>query len=282
MADLVWAVIVVGIATAATFIAAQRITRRFSRSSLLTVLLLVSAGLALYLQHGMDKPWVARLIPLSNAIILGNFSPLIAAVLAGTACNAISGAWWRKLLIPGSMVLLACWAAWQPLSAVQPIDGARLVKGIWRQTDQASCAPSAAATFLNAQGIAATQDEMARLCRTTDQGTATLGLYRGLVLKTAGTPWKVQVVTADTIAALRDEATSPIIINTQLRTIADVDPLYVTDWGWAPGVRHTVVLLEFIGNRNLVVADPAVGRERWDLDNLRVLWHGEGFQLVPR
>jgi hypothetical protein len=67
---------------------------------------------------------------------------------------------------------------------------------------------------------------------------------------------------------------------------ADADPRYEAEWGWTPGVNHTVVFYGFgvnDGNPDSVgIGDPAAGREHWNRDALRVLWHGEGLWLVKR
>lgn len=62
----------------------------------------------------------------------------------------------------------------------------------------------------------------------------------------------------------------------------NVDPRYAQEWGWIPGLRHAVVLFGKKADGNLDIGDPSVGREAWTVDDLRVLWHGQGLRLVPR
>jgi hypothetical protein len=283
MIDLFIGAAIVMAVSAALFLLSVRFTKPLPRSVSLLVLLAGFAGLAAYLEFAWDAAAIVRVLPLSNVMIVGNLAPPITAVLAGVAYNALTGSWWRRGFVPGLSVALACYVAARPIVAAQPASASLWMNGVWRQTDQASCTPAAAATFLNEHGITATEAEMSELCRTTNQGTSTLGLYRGLVLKTRGTPWKVRPVTVRDPLSLREMAAmSPVIINTGLEfeAVATIDPRYMTDWGWAPGVRHTVVLISPIGERHIMVADPAVGRERWDNDALGVLYRGEGFQLV--
>ncbi len=54
------------------------------------------------------------------------------------------------------------------------------------------------------------------------------------------------------------------------------------EWGWTPGVGHTVVVFGFTDDGRVEVGDPAVGREHWTVDDLRVLWNGEGLRFVRR
>jgi hypothetical protein len=107
-----------------------------------------------------------------------------------------------------------------------------------------------------------------------------MGLYRGLRLKTRGSSWAVEPFRGD-INSLRREP-RPVILSVRLDPGPGVDERYQRLWGWAPGVNHTVVLFGFRDDGKTDVGDPAVGREHWRVDDLRVLWHGDGFRLVPQ
>ena len=106
------------------------------------------------------------------------------------------------------------------------------------------------------------------------------GLYRGLRLKTDGTPWKVEVFRGD-VAALRAWP-GPAILSVRLDRGGGVDPRYERLWGWTPGLNHTVVFYRFRGDGKADVGDPSVGREHWRAEDVRVLWHGDGMRLVSR
>ena len=120
------------------------------------------------------------------------------------------------------------------------------------------------------------------LCLTTTQGTSTHGLYRGLKLKTASTPWDVYLFSGTSIAELR-RLSGPVLISVELRPEDRIDPRYQNTLGWLPGVPHSVVLLGFTAGGNFVrIADPAIGHELWSIQDLELLWHGEGVTLVAR
>jgi hypothetical protein len=123
---------------------------------------------------------------------------------------------------------------------------------------------------------------MARLCLTSWRGTRTLGVYRGLRLKTRDTPYRVEPFAGD-YEQLLAFATSPVLITVMLKP-EDVPghERYATDWGWIPGTQHTVVVLRRTERGNFIVADPATGVELWPPEALRVLWNGEAFRLVRR
>jgi hypothetical protein len=71
----------------------------------------------------------------------------------------------------------------------------------------------------------------------------------------------------------------PVLLSVELRPeVRTVRELQGA--GWIVGVPHSIVLMGFIGEERVAIADPALGREIWALDDLRLLWHGEGVRLV--
>jgi hypothetical protein len=228
-----------------------------------------------------DKLWIARLLPFTGLPVLGNWLPPAAALVAGLAARHIRGGLLRKslTLVPLAVVGLA--SVWWPLFRDPP-----RCDNIWRgdlceQTSNATCSPAAAATLLRHHKIAATEEEMARLCLTRQKGTSQHGLYRGLRLKTAGADLDVRVFWGE-LGVLMDEVRlGPVIASMRLDEDQNADPRYRSEWGWIPGVGHTVVILGLDSDGRAVVADPAtVGIETWSHTALRDLWKGEGMRLV--
>jgi hypothetical protein len=153
--------------------------------------------------------------------------------------------------------------------------------GVSRQSTDATCSAAAAATLLRAHDIPATEREMAELCLTRRQGTNWQGLYRGLKLKTAGTPWDVEVFHCN-LRELQATLSGPAILTVQLGP-NQTDQRYIDDFGWIPGLSHSAVLFRFSPDGLLVeMGDPSVGREEWSTDDLRILWTGKGMRLVRR
>ncbi len=301
--DLYLAMGVMAAVSVAAFALAHRLVRGLSRSGALVALLAVITALVFYLQYGQDRLEAVRLLPVSAVVIYANLTPVLAAIAGAITWRAVrppavhrsdptddamrkastshAGAVSRRVILILMLWGLAAVQAWHVAWAKPPPLGQVRQGLVWRQTTQASCSAAAAATLLGWYGIDSSEAEMARLCLTTRQGTRTLGVYRGLLLK-AGDSHTIETYTGPA-EGLRDFATSPVLINVGLDPEdVLVDSRYTTDWGWRPGIRHTVVVFAFLPSGQLVVGDPAVGMEFWSYRTLEILWQGEAIKLTPR
>ena len=225
---------------------------------------------------------LAQWLPAANLIVLANWLPILAAPLAAIAWRRADGSRPRQVFYAGALCLSGGYAMVHPLLGSPPECGDRWdALGNCLQTTRNTCSPACAATLLKAHGIETSEREMARLCLTR-QGTSWQGLYRGLKLKTAGTQWDVDVrrCSAD---ELRQFAGQPMILSVGLESGA-ADDEFAREFGWVPGVNHSVVLLSFSNQGNAVIADPTqeLCREHWDAETLDTLWRGYAFRLVER
>lgn len=239
--------------------------------------------LIVYIRTVWYDPRLAELLPFSNLIVVGNWLPLFAATLAGLAWRRISGMAIRRTFTTAELAVAGTLAAVFPLLGSVPECGERWDKlGTCLQTTRYTCSPAAAATLLRKHGIEATEQEMAGLCLTR-RGTSWQGLYRGLKLKTAGTAWDVQVCrcSPDELERLGN---SPLILSVGLGGDAPADSDFTREFGWVPGVSHSVVLEGFSSNHCANIADPTqeMAREQWDAETLRTLCRGYAFRLIPR
>jgi predicted double-glycine peptidase len=287
VADLYWGLAVAIAACAGAFVLGRWLSRRLPRRTGVGVAAVTLVALLAFIQFLWDHPLLTRLIPASNVIVLGNLQPPLSALLGGLAWGLIARSPRRKLLFVAPLLAISLWRGYGRLFEPVPPTRERWKGEVCRQTSDATCSAAAAVTLLRVHGIATTETEMARLSLTRRDGTTVLGRYRGLVLKTRDTPWRVEpVVSADLETLRRLAATSPVIISVGLPRGAErdgsVDPRYIEKYGWLPGLRHTVVVLGFAADGQVDIADPSVGRERWDVEDLRVLWQGNGFRLVRR
>jgi hypothetical protein len=76
----------------------------------------------------------------------------------------------------------------------------------------------------------------------------------------------------------------PMIISVGLESTARGDTDYTREFGWVPGVNHSVILHGFTNFGSAIIADPTqeLSREQWDEEMLRVLWRGYAIRLVER
>lgn len=280
--DLVWGIALIVALAAGLFLGSAALARRLSSRALSTIAVLVLAALLLYIRTLWYDVRLANWLPYSNLIVVGNWLPLLAAVLAGIVWEKARDGSWRRY---GSVSALGCTALYALLFPV--LGSAPRCENRWDwmgnclQTTDLTCSAASAATLLKAHGIESSEQEMAELCLTR-HGTSWQGLYRGLKLKTAGTKWDVQVVACShgDLPRMR----GPMIISVGLDSSAARDTDYTREFGWVPGVNHSVILHGFTSFGCAVIADPTqeLSREQWDEEMLRTLWRGYAIRLVER
>lgn len=280
--DLVWGIALIAALAAALFLGTAALARRLSPRALTGLALLVVGAMLLYIRTLWYDVRLASWLPFSNLIVLANWLPFFAAALAGVAWEKTRGCSWRRY---GTAAALACTATYALLYPV--LGSAPRCENRWDwmgnclQTTDLTCSAASAATLLKAHGIPSSEQEMAELCLTR-HGTSWQGLYRGLKLKTAGTRWDVQVVACSHRELPR--LPGPMIISVGLESTARGDTDYTREFGWVPGVNHSVILHGFTNFGSAIIADPTqeLSREQWDEEMLRTLWRGYAIRLVAR
>jgi hypothetical protein len=247
------------------------------------VALVVVAVLFFYIFELWYDVRVSDWFPTSSLIILSNWLPILAAVLAAVVWRRAEGSKPRQWIYAGGLLVSGGYAMVHPLLGSPPECGERWDRlGTCLQTTDNTCSPACAATLLKHYGIATTEREMAELCLTRE-GTSWQGLYRGLKLKTAGTRYDVEVRRCSS-GTLRQLAGEPMILSVGLEAGSTVDREFTREFGWEPGVNHSVVLVGFSSTGNAIIADPSqeLCREHWDRETLDTLWRGYAFRLVER
>lgn len=237
-----------------------------------------------YIQHLWYNVRLTTILPFSNLVIIGNWLPPLAGLLAGFAWRRIYGRIYRKTLCTSALAVAAGYAAVCPILGEPPqCNNSWTKEGICVQTTMQTCTAASAATLLALHGIQATEGEMADLCLTRE-GTTWMGLYRGLKHKTAGTPWKVEVVEC-AITDFEQNASTPMILSVGLGTeVAETDERRFAEWGWRPGKGHSVLLLGkgSLGGWKIADPTPGYGIETWSSSNLKELFQGTAVRLVER
>lgn len=248
----------------------------------LTVWLVAMLGVVWF---SVGQLYWAKWIESSAVIAWSNFSPLFLAVAAGWAWRLPERPAWRRGIFAALLASIAVVATlWPVLGPVlrPPSPGNDLwIQGVKRQSDWANCSPAAAATLLKSAGIGASEPEMIELCLTDSAGTPTLGLYRGLALKARSSGREVAVVT-DADDAWLEQHPWPALLLVKLPERGVDDPRYESEWGWVPGLGHTVVCFGEHPEGGWMIGDPAYGRERWRKQDLDILWHGRALRVTDR
>jgi len=245
---------------------------------------LAIVGMFAYLFYVAGQLFLARIVPDSAAIVWTNLTPIFAALAAGWILRLEEIPPARRLLM--SLVVAAgsfgslCWPSLGPLLRPPPAGDPAVPEVIAFQSSWATCSPAAAATLLVHAGIPVSEQTMIPLCLTDSSGTPSLGLYRGLKLMAAAHQREVEVLRwrVDELFA-RDRW--PVLLTVQLPRTGVDDPRYEQQWGWIPGMGHSVVALKRLSATELLVADPAAGLEVWTRDDLEVLFHGGALRLTP-
>jgi hypothetical protein len=285
MSDIIVGISIVLLASVAFYVAGVAAARWLSRLAGTILALSATAFLVWFAVVVYGTLEVVKWLPTSNAIALGNCIPLAAAFLAGMVAGDRSVSAWRRLLI---MVVLLC-LAWQTNSpcfpgAAPPAIDRWSVDHVCLQTTPASCSACCAVMLLRARGIRSDEPEMIRLCLTGPKGTPPLGLYRGLRLKTHGTPWKVEVVAPSPGELPRAETDGPVLVFVRL---SGLEAWYGRNrpteaWGDGRRSQHCVVVYQRTDDGHVLVGDPAQGVRRWSVRDLEHRWTGQGLRLVPR
>jgi len=282
-ADLVLSAASILLLSAAAAWGGASFARRGRPAAVVTVVAATILLLAVYFWFLHGSLTLARWLPFSGVIILGNWSAIGVGLLAGVVLGSRGVRRWRRVGLFAVLVGLGLFSLFRPLLRSAP----RLGPEEWTegrvclQSSPASCSACAGATLLDHYGIDTSEAEMAELCLTDRSGTPALGLYRGLGRKTAESPYRVAVVQCD-VESLLSADDWPVLL---LCRLPDEDhPLFshVRNWGWTPGAGHSVVVFSRFGAGGFDVGDPMVGRQVWTLRELQALWSGRAIQLVRR
>ncbi|MFI4874925.1 MAG: cysteine peptidase family C39 domain-containing protein [Blastopirellula sp. JB062] len=226
---------------------------------------------------------MARWLPYSSLLVLGNWFPIGAAAMAAVVSNRFQERGPRRALPMGAMFGVGGFAAVYMVLGSAPLCGDHWSRdGICFQTTQKTCSAACAATLLGQYGLPASEQEMAELCFTR-QGTSWKGVYRGLKLKTANTGLDVtaEKLDFDQLAQLN----RPVLMQVGIQQWQALGAAAgnEAEEGWTPGAMHSVICLGVINDNQVLIADPNpnIGIEVWQRESLERLWRGNALYLTP-
>lgn len=276
--DLILGAVILAALSLAVFAGVALASRRLPPWVCDGIAVLVIVLLGFYIRDVWDNIELARWLPYSNLIVLGNGFPLAMAVLAGVAWNRVPPPVTRKIFTTLLLFGASAYAVYFPFRGEVPVCRDLWEDGVCRQTTHDTCSAASAATLLRHHGIPATEQEMAELC-ITRKGTSWLGLFRGMKLKTARTDWDVEIISGSIEDLQRDSFEGAIVFLRLTAEVADQHPKYEAS-GWIAGTSHSAVLFEIRDDGMCQMGDPSVGRERLALSDLKQLYEGRGMRLV--
>jgi hypothetical protein len=276
--DLVIGVAIQAVLTAACFWCGRSLARRCSATSAFLIALGTLAVTLAFAVTLLGRLTLSRLIPWSNAILLANLVPWGGGFMSGLVAGQTTIPLWRRAGVTVMLLTLSWYTLVRDLVSENPSPGRpNFLDGMCMQTTPASCSPCSAVAVLMEYGIRATEREMMQLCLTRYGGTPELGLYRGIKLKTAGTPWEVRILQTDLEGLLRVGRLPAVLLVNAVDGSVSAGP-----WWQASRPDHAVVLFRWTDNGRAEIGDPSSGRSVWPLERLQRRWKGTGLYLAPR
>ncbi|TWT33352.1 Peptidase C39 family protein [Blastopirellula retiformator] len=284
MTDMYIAYAIVTWLSLTAFFAVRSLSRQWTPLVLdiaAAVVVLAIAGYAWFL---WDNEVMAKWLPFSSLMVLGNWFPMGAAVMAAIVSNRLKEQGARRALPMGAMLCVGGFSSVYLVLGAAPQCGDLWSRdGICFQTTQKTCSAACAATLLGQYGLPASEQEMAELCFTR-KGTSWKGVYRGLKLKTTGSGLDVSAdkISFDQLAQLD----RPVLIQVgiqQWESFGNSHGIELEE-GWTPGTMHSVICLGVINDDQVLIADPnpAIGIEVWPRESLERLWQGKALYLTEK
>lgn len=294
MSDLVLGIVILAAASLVLFLAGWRLGRRLPIWGVYCCAIANVLLIGCYIRWLWDNVLLAQFLPFSNLIVVGNWFPLLLSLLTGLVCSLIprlgvethdfhKGVRFRQGFVFLVLQGIGWYAVIQPFLGKVPLCADQWDGNICVQTTRNTCSAACAATLLRECRISATEQEMAELCLTR-RGTLWQGLYRGLKLKTAGSDWDVEVFSG-TVDDLKRGPQTTAVLMVGIPSEDAAPPIYTHQYGWIPGVYHSVLFFRFRTGEGVVAMGeptPGIAEENWTEKDLRVLYRGRGMRLVKR
>ncbi len=278
MTDLILGAVILAVLSLGVFFLTMRLGAKLHPRLCDALAAAVIILMGFYVRDVWDNIVLAKWLPFSNLIVLGNGFPVAMAVLAGLAWNRVPPPTIRRVAIVSLLFGASAYAVYFPFRGQVPECSDTWEDGVCRQSTYDTCSAAAAATLLRMHKIETTEKEMAELC-ITRKGTSWLGLYRGMKLKTAGTDWDVEVFSTDADEILKNQSFPAIVFMRLTAQVADRNPEYEAG-GWIVGTSHSTVLMEMNSVGMCLMGDPSVGRELLRFEDFKQLYEGRGIRLV--
>ena len=285
--DLTLAIVAITVLTVSAFAAGRQISLAGQNRPTRFVLFAASMIFALTFSwlYAGNLSW-AHAIPVASVVYWSNFMPVLLGFAAGAACHTAGlNRLGRPLTIASLLVIAASYLVipiGRPIVSPVTLAEAKWDEEVCLQSHEATCAAAAAATLLRLNGVDADEASMIGPCLTSEQGTESLGLYRGLRLATDGSPRQVRIARnnpSDWLAL--DQLPNIALVKFNENEYAgDNVPRRIRWMSGVTGEGHAIVVLGYEDGQ-WIIGDPAIGRVRWSDEDLRRRFTGEAIYVTP-
>ena len=242
------------------------------------ITLCLTAVLPLSLAGGIE--WFEWL-PAPDVLLWSSaITPFLCFTAALATCNSGLRSFSRSF-VAAILVMLALGNTLLPLlrpafSPVRLSEETQWCDGICLQSHISTCAPAAAVTLLRNAGIIAEERDLVRVCSTSDQGTESLSLYRGVRIYSNTVFHKICVASSNTDAWLTGHQLPNLaIVHFNAPNVAFPSQLF------SPSVnRHAVVVFGRNDVGEWVIGDPAFGKTTWSDEEFQARFTGEALYVA--
>ena len=276
------------LASVVAFVAGRRCQRSQCGGAVVAASLLACLAYSWLLQHHVvwirwlprtDLDFATNLSPIGVALAAGCLWPVQAAASTQRATASLTRIW-----MPAGLLMTAAALVVAPVSAtlIDPIDPddlqSRWSDSVCLQSHASTCAPAAVATLLRHRGIDREESDLVSICRTSNRGTRTFGVHRGLQASVSGSAQRV---------GLSDRDPNQWATLDQLPSIALVRfpsshsrHAMLRKWLGPRSEGHAVVVVDRTDDGAWIIADPAVGPLQWSDEEFRGRFSGVAMHLT--
>src|SRR5262245_48393073 len=115
MNDLVWGILIIGLLSAMLLVGTLRVARSLQPRTANLLAIMIVAMLLAYALLLHDSVALTHILPVSNLIVLGNWTPLLVAVFAGVVWWRIPASTIRRTMVVGAIVAVCLVTIYRPI-----------------------------------------------------------------------------------------------------------------------------------------------------------------------
>ena len=258
------------------------------RGPAISLVLLATLGFGWIFAGRLD--W-AKFIPSQYVVFLANITPVLLSVAAGLAFKSHQITRFARPLTAAVLLTLALAYATVPYFRPNLHPLVLSSQTLWKdstclQSHPSSCAPAAAVTLMRLHGVHGTEQSLATWCLTSEKGTESLGLYRGLVKALDDNRKQPKVASANPDHWSRQAGLPNVSLVRLGQCTRDWSTVkYYGSIRWlfpSHGEGHAIVVVGKDESGNWKIIDPAFGETVWTDEQMKERFTGEAIYLASK